>query len=288
MGKILYDMKEASKAASEITECPNKEGDCNYDLITYGERMMWCPVFRTVNDINETGKCKYASKLADKFRYNVKSGLAKYSGVPKRHIEKFDDMHESDALREALMYDYRDFLVLCGPVGTGKSFIAAYLCYRWALDSYGGYFKNEAEWGEVAARLREQVGWYTAYEVAAATCQDQWDIASKYRVLVIDDLGIEDNTPRSIAAINFMVSKRYDHGEDMATIITGNMTTDDITGRYGKRLTDRLIENGRIIVCDGPAVRRKVKWRTLEGLPVTPDYAEAKLGLKHGGGENNE
>jgi hypothetical protein len=25
-----------------------------------------------------------------------------------------------------------------------------------------------------------------------------------------------------------------------------------------------------------------VAWRTLEGLPVTPDYAEAKLGLKHG------
>lgn len=31
-----------------------------------------------------------------------------------------------------------------------------------------------------------------------------------------------------------------------------------------------------------------VAWRTLEGLPVTPDYAEAKLGLKHGGGESNE
>lgn len=25
-----------------------------------------------------------------------------------------------------------------------------------------------------------------------------------------------------------------------------------------------------------------VAWRTLEGLPVTPDYAEAKLGMKHG------
>jgi len=24
-----------------------------------------------------------------------------------------------------------------------------------------------------------------------------------------------------------------------------------------------------------------VSWRMLEGLPVTPDYAEAKLGLKH-------
>ncbi len=29
-------------------------------------------------------------------------------------------------------------------------------------------------------------------------------------------------------------------------------------------------------------------WRTLEGLPVKTDYAEAKLGLKHKGGENNE
>lgn len=28
-----------------------------------------------------------------------------------------------------------------------------------------------------------------------------------------------------------------------------------------------------------------IAWRTLEGLSVTPDYAEAKLGLKHGGDE---
>lgn len=31
-----------------------------------------------------------------------------------------------------------------------------------------------------------------------------------------------------------------------------------------------------------------VEWRTLEGLPVAPDYAEAKLGLKHGGVDNYE
>jgi len=31
-----------------------------------------------------------------------------------------------------------------------------------------------------------------------------------------------------------------------------------------------------------------VAWRTLEGLPVTTDYAEAKLGLKHGGGKSDE
>lgn len=195
----------------------------------------------------------------DEFSHNIKDALAKYSGVPLRHIAEFDDIYESDALNEALKYDYHDFLVLCGPPGTGKSFIAAYLCYRWALDAYGRYFKNGADWYKVTAQLREQIVWYTAYEVAAATCQEQWDIASKYRVLVIDDLGMEDNSPRTVAAINFMISKRYDHGEDMATVITGNMTTDGITERYGRRITDRLIENGRIIVCDVPVVRRKIK-----------------------------
>jgi hypothetical protein len=99
--------------------------------------------------------------------------------------------------------------------------------------------KTGVDWDEIAAQLREQIVWYTAYEVAAATCQEQWDIASKYRVLVIDDLGIEDNSPRSVAAINFMVSKRYDHGEDMATVITGNMTTDGITERYGRRIAEQ-------------------------------------------------
>jgi len=32
-----------------------------------------------------------------------------------------------------------------------------------------------------------------------------------------------------------------------------------ITERYGRRITDRLIENGHIIVCDVPVVRRKIK-----------------------------
>jgi DNA replication protein DnaC len=195
----------------------------------------------------------------DEFSHNIKDALAKYSVVPLRHIAEFDDIYESDALNEALKYDYHDFLVLCGPPGTGKSFIAAYLCYRWALDAYDRHFKNGADWDKVTAQLREQIIWYTAYELAASTCQEQWDIASKYRVLVIDDLGMEDNSPSSVAAINFMVAKRYDHGENMATVITCNMTIDGITERYGRRLTNRLIENGRIVVCDRSVARKSIK-----------------------------
>lgn len=69
---------------------------------------------------------------------------------------------------------------------------------------------------------------------------------------------------------------------------------DDKAGLYElafKFLTAAQRKGFSVVVQKNMAIRYMIKmflkdlwvaWRTLEGLPVTPDYAEAKLGMKHG------
>ena len=80
-------------------------------------------------------------------------------------------------------------------------------------------------------------------------------IAKKYKILVIDDLGTENISPSASAGINYVISKRYDGDSDLATIVTCNMDIDDITGRYGRRLADRFMEGGKVVVFGGPVIR---------------------------------
>lgn len=250
MGSIIDSWQEACRAAEQIKECPHPDGECMSDLILYGEHMLCCPVFASVTDIEDTGRCGYASRLADSFRMHIADTLATRCDFPSRHIYNFRKKKDTCQMREAMTYNYRNILMLCGPTGTGKSFIAAYLCYRWCMDAYGAYFKNKTEWGDIDTRISKAVKWYTAYEIVTATPQEQKEIAKSALIMVIDDLGTEDNTPRCAAAMNYVISKRYDHDGMHATIITTNMNVGELAVRYGKRLTDRLMEVGQIVQCE--------------------------------------
>lgn len=258
LGSLFSTMQSAQTALEQIKECPNTDGNCNDYMILFEDRLVVCPIFTSVETISDTKACPYAAKLARAFDETVKRTIAD-AGVPVRHMSRIGNHNVDANLRQAMQYNYRDFLLLCGPTGTGKSFAAAYLCYRWVVTRFLGIFKDRKKWGEIEKAVQEGIGWYTSYEAATATYQEQKEIAKKHRILVLDDLGIEDNSPRSVAGINYIVSKRYDYGEDMATIVTGNLSIDDISERYGKRLTDRFMENGQIIVYDGPVIRGNVK-----------------------------
>lgn len=74
--------------------------------------------------------------------------------------------------------------------------------------------------------------------------------------VVIDDLGTEDATSKAKSLVNYIISHRYD--EQLPTVITTNLSTVDITTRYGERLLDRIMHFGQIIRCDDCDMRQEV------------------------------
>jgi DNA replication protein DnaC len=76
-------------------------------------------------------------------------------------------------------------------------------------------------------------------------------------LLVLDDLGREENTKTARAALCSAVSKRYD--AKLATAVTTELSMTDLRKRYGRYLTDRLAEDmgngGGIIDCGCVSMR---------------------------------
>lgn len=230
-------------------------GKCTNGLIRYEEGIdIPCPTFMRARYPNELKACEYAVVLGKAFGDTIKRALAE-SDVPLRHLSKIGKHTETRGLIQAVQHGCKGFLLLCGQPGTGKSFSAAYLCHAWLEGRSADLFHDRTRWGFVYDTARDCIGWYTAYEIAASQYREQKEIAKKYKILVIDDLGTENISPSASAGINYVISKRYDGDSDLATIVTCNMDIDDIAGRYGRRLADRFMEGGEVVVFGGPVIR---------------------------------
>jgi hypothetical protein len=243
LGKIYQNYQ----VARNINSCPHPNGECAGDIIEYEGGIINCPIFASVKTPEDTRKCSYSRRLLEKFHKHVKDALIEI-GVPRRHVAAFGKIRNDKGFTEATSCDLKDFIILCGPTGTGKSFAAAYLCYKYILSKFEWAFVDKSKWGEVSRAAEDRIGWYIAYELATMSAKEQKEVASTCDILVIDDLGIEDNTAHAAAAINYIISKRYDRGSDSATIITSNLALDDIKQRYGKRFADRMTESGKVVI----------------------------------------
>lgn len=121
--------------------------------------------------------------------------------------------------------DMATFLVLSGPVGTGKSFGAV-----WAAAWNGGRF--------VAAIDLLRAGLYPADPAF-------WPQLRFCSALVVDDLGVEplDKGGFGLTALESLISARYDGRRK--TILTTNLTPADVKARLGERVWRRITEAGR-------------------------------------------
>ncbi|NEZ46130.1 ATP-binding protein [Clostridium niameyense] len=86
-------------------------------------------------------------------------------------------------------------------------------------------------------------------------------------LLIIDDLGTEQNTDWSRTRIYNILDSRYRN--ELPLIITTNLPLNDLQGRYEKRTYDRLLEMCTPVFNDGPSIRvekAKEKTRILKEL----------------------
>lgn len=169
------------------------------------------------------------------------------------------------AVREWLDDERATMLILSGTVGTGKTLAAAEAV---------AIFWDESWRAEPFSpkRRRAMPRWVTARDLGRYAPWDapaEWSTAG---LLVLDDLGIEEAKPQTLAHIDGLIVGREADG--LRTIITTNMAAkakgpDDPPGfidRYKNRITDRLrasgLHRGKArywVTCNGESMRGRVE-----------------------------
>ncbi len=184
--------------------------------------------------------------------------------------------------------DRRSFLLLLGPVGTGKTLAATAgaaaplrrAVVRWLeeLDARDGdawaravgdralFAASSAEL--VLEAIRGSRPRPTGRRLAlwrASELPRLWEPwsgevgatpgARDVDVLVLDDLGVEASSPRFDVALGELLEHRASSGRK--TIITANLRPSDMRARYGDRVADRFNHLARVELMRGPSRRRK-------------------------------
>ncbi len=164
-------------------------------------------------------------------------------GVPSRFagvtIHAVDDIGVTASCIERWWSGKPCFLTITGPVGVGKTHVAAGLAHHlWAK----GAINCRSFWtaGELIGHLRRCVG--------QGNVEDVLDAIKRVPVLIIDDLGREAATDW----VRSLVLELYDYRyrEVLPTVTTTNLTLAELGETFDERLSSRLA-SGEVITLDG-------------------------------------
>lgn len=141
--------------------------------------------------------------------------------------------------------DDRAGLLIKGPVGTGKTRLAAALAGKFLID---GASVMGASCGDLFGRIRA-----TFRDNSAETEEQLVESLKSVGLLVVDDLGTEGTSSYVVQTLHRVISAR--NGDWQPTIVTTNLKLEEIRATYGERIASR-VECWEQIVVDG-ADRRK-------------------------------
>lgn len=166
-------------------------------------------------------------------------------GVQPRDIQALHGPAKTEALEAAIAWwdSKKSWLVLSGGVGTGKTIAACWLLNRASRDW---------QWDEVRRGLFVRA---TELVRPAMTPQAQDKLEKCYRVnvLAIDDLGVESLSEFGLAQLLDLLTHR--HSAMLRTVITTNLTVDELKTRLGLRIIDRIKQDGEVVVLTGKSLR---------------------------------
>lgn len=147
-------------------------------------------------------------------------------------------------------------LIICGPLGSGKSHLAAAKARELVLQRDLKKAKF-VKWVDAAELYGE---YNTAHKAHSDRNPSDIELAIKESaLLVIDDLGQEMQTEASIAFFNRVFCSRYDAIRPF--IVTTNLTLEEIAKRYGERISSRFVEIADVVELQGPSVEPTQDYR---------------------------
>ena len=190
-------------------------------------------------------RCRYGRELEARLNTRAAANVGALPGLPVRFRKPLEDPRPTRAVRGVDTWKREGFLLLHGDHGTGKSFAAAYALLLLARQALSAHWKHPSAWGGFSAM------WTGAYR--AATKDDVFEAARSVPVLVVDDLGAEENTTRARSRIVEIVSERYNQRK--ITVLTTNDDALELEKIYGRRMADRVLGDGLSVHCGGDSLR---------------------------------
>lgn len=141
-------------------------------------------------------------------------------------------------------------LLLCGGCGNGKStFVKAFQQILNQLNLRSGYSRTAWSMRIMDAR--------SIARLCKSDCRE-WDSLCDLPMLAVDDLGIEplemQDYGNILSPMVELLTRRYDR--QLFTMVTTNLTPQEIRAKYGDRIADRLNEMMVKIVFGNPTYRR--------------------------------
>jgi DNA replication protein DnaC len=196
------------------------------------------------------GVCKSCRKLMH-IRENITEYLEK-SGIPPKYFKcSFDTFKATNDLSHC----YR----IC------KEYIAEPVCN---LFLYGGYGTGKTHLAVAVARellLKGKMVLFTSvsrllFEIRKTFRQGSDDMEASYLerysscpFLILDDFGLEKNSEWSRQTLDYIIYERDNHLRP--TVITSNLSLDELTEKMGGRISSRLVGMGKIVLFKGKDYR---------------------------------
>lgn len=158
--------------------------------------------------------------------------LDEINGKPKEYIEKIMQYAKSP----------KGFLLLSGSNGTGKSFIAQAI--------YNSYHIHDSDLKMFTTQTDLNMKWQKQIKDWGETTYLLNQITST-KILVLDDIGTRTPTESFMDFLYAIADKRYENKFNCCTIITTNLNSKDMRGRFGDAFVSR-VASGICLRYDGP------------------------------------
>lgn len=136
--------------------------------------------------------------------------------------------------------------------------------HRPGLLLYGNYGAGKTSMGKATALLVSNMIKHVVYHTTArelcnmaASDKEAFNEYKKQKMLYVDEVGREQLTVQNFGnRINpFVEVLEYRYDNQMFTILTANLTEEEITDRYGVYISERLTENFDKINYTNPSYR---------------------------------
>ena len=149
---------------------------------------------------------------------------------------------------------YFNNLFLSGSTGLGKTFLSACIARTVSENGFSVVYDTA---GEVFARFEAQK--FSRDEEDAREARDDTRRYLRCDLLILDDLGSELTTPFVQSVLYQLVNSRLT--AEKRTVISSNLTMDDVRGRYSPHIASRLEGEYRVLPFFGEDIRLQRKGR---------------------------
>ncbi|MDO5140808.1 MAG: ATP-binding protein [Eubacteriales bacterium] len=172
--------------------------------------------------------------------------------LPKR-ITQYEYMTGSvmDKVRDFIDgfgYDDPQSILMTGPAGTGKTFLSSCIAKTLIDRQHTVVYERAGEMFEMFGRLLFSRRSSEADESRAERVEN-------CELLIIDDLGTEFITEQTRSKLFSLISNRLSAGT--STIISTNLSLNQLSGIYGERVTSRFVGEYILIPFYGTDLREK-------------------------------